>query len=166
MPGSPQHLRQRFSRAWYYQSGRDELVIALETRDSGAGAQGERIEQIVVVETFWRPHPGRTPAEPTMINATLWYAIRMGREWVGYRGAGFVSYGVDRATGHLRGHIESVLVHPAVRSERVALPFRSARISGEVVALPHAARAAELARRVEAIFAGADASPTGGTKAQ
>ena len=47
-------------------------------------------ERIVTIRTFWQPHAGKTPLDPTATNATIHYVdLRNGQIGV-YSGAGFV----------------------------------------------------------------------------
>lgn len=63
--------------------------------------------QLVHVEVFWVPHPGRTHAESTQTNAAITYHLVTPSGVLTYEGAGFVYFQPPRPGKPLVGQIES-----------------------------------------------------------
>ncbi len=71
------------------------------------------MSQIIHIEVFWRPEPGRTYAEKTQTNATILYTLLTGNDAISYEGTGFVYFRPSWDKRTITGHIESATLFPA-----------------------------------------------------
>lgn len=72
----------------------------------GAGPHGA-IEQLLHVRMFFTPRPGKTAADPTMIDAHLRYLIVTAGGTALYGGTGFVTVDTPKRDQPMRVHVES-----------------------------------------------------------
>lgn len=68
--------------------GGDIHVVA--RRDTTEGEDHLAVREFLHVQVYWRPHPGKTPADPTMADALIRYAIATREGTAFYTGTGFV----------------------------------------------------------------------------
>ena len=140
-PDGPRSLYQEFDEAYYQLDAAGSLQLVLRRQSPSQAIPTETISQIILVETFWRPIPGTTYVESTMINAKLTYLIRSGRTTRAYEGNGFVSFREARGGESLSGRIESAQLKPTAQMGRPPRPFGSAHLEGSFRALRKPRRA-------------------------
>lgn len=120
-----------------------------------------RMSQLLHVQVFWQPQPGRTAIESTQTNATLLYCLFTGDDVIAYEGAGFVFFEQTWDGRGLQGRIESSDLVPTrfVNAPtdlfgpcRLEGTFRAEEDRGHVVAVLRELRSrlAAAARPVEA----------------
>jgi len=148
-PGAPRALYQDFDEAYYHLDAADSLKLVLRREAPSRAIPTENITQIIRVETYWRPIPGTTYVESTMINAKLTYLIESGRTARLYEGNAFVSFKEDHQGEVLTGRIESANLKPAGQIGPAPTPFGQAHLEGTF-------RALRKPRRATAILTGMD----------
>lgn len=72
----------------------------------------QKITQIIHLQTFWKPHPTRTFANDSMINAKISYVMLRGSSGVSYDGGGFVDYRRKKKKSIIYGTIEGGELQP------------------------------------------------------
>ena len=77
-PGGPRSLHQNFDEAYYTIDPDGKLRLVLRNEAPSIAIPTENISQVLLIETFWRPIPGITFVESSMINANITYLIRSG----------------------------------------------------------------------------------------
>ena len=140
-PQAPRSLYQEFDEAYYQLDAAGSLQLVLRRQVPSEAIPTENITQIILVKTYWRPIPGRTYAESTMINAKLTYLIQSGRACRAYQGNGFVSFTEDRKGQTLSGRIESANLKPTGEMGHPPHPFGKAQLEGTFRALRKPRRA-------------------------
>lgn len=133
-PDQPQQLFEQFDQSVF---GRDEdgnVRIVLRSVVPSRIDPRQTVEQLVLIKSRYRPVPGQSPVEATMINASIHYVIATGPSTAAYEGAGFLSYSISRDGKTLIGRIESGQIGISSESGRRALPFGRSQISGELIA--------------------------------
>lgn len=126
----PRSLYQEFDEAYYQLDAAGSLQLVLRRQVPSQAIPTENITQVILVKTFWRPIPGRTYAESTMINAKLTYLIQSGRACRAYQGNGFVSFTEHRKGQTLSGRIESANLKPTGEMGHPPHPFGKAQLEG------------------------------------
>lgn len=110
----------------------------------------EQIEQILDAHLFWKPNPGRTPANPTTMNVTLRYIIQSPNGFALYTGTGFVYLKKKkRWSDVLIGELENG--HLNLDSQMGDVPdlLGTARVTGTLYARPDGNRAVALIREID-----------------
>ena len=87
-PDAPRSLYQEFDEAYYQLDAAGALQLLLRRQNPSQAIPTESITQTILIKTLWRPIPGTTYVESTMINAKLTYLIQSGRTARAYRGNG------------------------------------------------------------------------------
>ena len=85
-------------------AGGDYHLVALAIRQTEGGGE---IRQYLDVHVYWKPVPGKTPSNPSTLDATLCYAIQSPSGVAIYRGSGFVYLKERRWSDKLIGKLES-----------------------------------------------------------
>ena len=85
---------------------------AMVTSDQSPLHDEVLMSQIIQVEVFWRPLPGRTYAQRTQTNANILYCLIRGESSISYEGAGFVYFEPSRDGNSVEGRIESAELFP------------------------------------------------------
>ncbi len=148
--GVSQGYHQSFDECYYrFDAGRNlELVARHTTRGDG----GLENVQVVHLRTFWRAVPGRTPAEQTMINATVAYMIVTWPTGADFRGSGFVSFTENRERTEATGRLERSSLKPHRRLGDAPRLFDRAELTGQFVAKRNEARVVEILNEMERLF--------------
>lgn len=130
--GSGQASRHytEFTRAYFKRHPDGQIELLLRTQQPSQLDPTQTITQLVHVQTFWTPRPGRTYAERTQINARVQYAILTPPTGIRYDGGAFVSYKTDPITQEMVGWIESGELGPRFQMGNAVEPFGPARITG------------------------------------
>ncbi len=148
-PAAPRTLYQDFDEAWYLVDSGGTVRVILRRDLPSREVPGESITQIVRLEAFWKPIPGLTNAESSMLNATITYLIRSGPYGVVYRGNGFVSFQEDRRAGTLTGMLEAGRLEPSAALGEPPAPFGPSRIEGAFSARQDLRRATTLLNQLD-----------------
>jgi hypothetical protein len=88
------------------------------------------MSQLIHINVFWLPRPGKTYAESTQTNATIVYCLLVGGRVITYRGAGFVYFKQSRDGQTIAGRIESATLMPTSRLDQGLDLFGPCRIHG------------------------------------
>ncbi len=143
-PGGPRSLHQNFDEAYYTIDPDGKLRLVLRNEAPSIAIPTENISQVLLIETFWRPIPGITFVESSMINANLTYLIRSGPTARAYEGNGFVSFKENRRKGLLTGKIESANLRPTGQFGNPPAPFGRAHLDGTFRATNRSDRATNI----------------------
>lgn len=134
-PLAPKKYTTDFTEAYFARSADGGLDILLRWKQPTQADPTQEMEQIVHAHTFWVPVYGTTRAEASMLNTTLRFMILTPPTGVGYQGAGFLTFTIDRAGERLDGRIESGELAPKQAVGGARKPFGPARISGRIRAV-------------------------------
>ena len=114
-------------------ASRDVHVIARAAHDSD-----EATTQYLHLHVYWRPHPGKTPADATTSDATLRYVVASENGVAVYTGTGFAL--LRRRWGdRLEVALESARLHLTSKTGDLPDPLGETRISGKLWARADAA---------------------------
>jgi hypothetical protein len=119
-----------------------------EPGENSAFAGQVRMSQIILIDVFWRPQPGRTFVESSQTNANIIYCLTTGPNSITYEGAGFVSFAESRDGRSIVGRIESAALYPARFANAPADLFGPCRMTGQFEAQRDAAKIHSLRRDV------------------
>jgi hypothetical protein len=150
-PDGPRSLFQDFDDAYYKLDAAGDLDLLLRRHSPSEAIPTEHITQTILVRTYWRPIPGTTHVESSMINAKITYVIQSGRAMRVYEGNGFVSFSEHRKDRSLSGRIESGHLRPTGEIGDPPHPFGRARIEGVFRALNDPRRATRILTDVKCI---------------
>ncbi len=124
-PQQPARYGERFDRVSYAVNAQRNwdfvfeilpTTVRVESPDVASSATGgtaptaaveTQMSQMLHVQVFWQPQPGRTAIESTQTNATLLYCLFTGDDVIAYEGAGFVFFEKTWNGRGLQGRIES-----------------------------------------------------------
>jgi hypothetical protein len=148
--GGPQEYHQSFDECYYrLDAARNLELVARHTTPGDGGLENI---QVVHLRTFWRAVPGRTPAERTMINATVAYMIVTWPTGADFRGSGFVSFTENREGTEVTGRLERSSLKPHRRLGDAPRLFDRAELTGRFVAERNEARVIEILNDMERLF--------------
>jgi hypothetical protein len=148
----PRSLFQEFDDAYYLLDAAGNLDLLLRRRSPSEAIPTEHITQTILVRSYWRPIPGTTAIESSMINARITYVIQSGRATCIYEGNGFVSFSEQRKGRSLSGRIESGHLRPTGEIGNPPHPFGRAQVEGTFHAVNDARRATHLLTQVRRIL--------------
>lgn len=134
-PLRPERYATDFPEAYFAETPRGGLEILLRWRQPSSLDPTQQMEQVVHIETFWKPRYGTTRAEATMINARLRFAILTPPTGVAYEGGGFLTCTMSRDGSVLDATLESGNLAPARVAGGAKEPFGPARVSGVIRAV-------------------------------
>lgn len=97
--------------AQWIDAGGDLHIVATATR-LGSGSAAKAITQILHIQMYWKPYPGKTPANRTATDATLRYVVFTPEGAAAYTGTGFV-YATQPRFGPLKVDLERAELRPA-----------------------------------------------------
>jgi len=126
--GQREHFHETYDECFYSASRNGRVDIVARRKDPGP--DGAAITQIMHLRTRFPTIPGTTPAESSMINATVHFAIIDGHGGVCYEGAGFVSTHEDAQRGALAGALERAELAENRRVGHGGELFQRARVTG------------------------------------
>ncbi len=106
------------------------------------------MSQIVEVEVFWRPQPGRSYAESSQTNANIVYGLTTGAGSITYEGAGFVSFSLSADKKRMQGRIESSTLYPARTVNAPPDLFGPCRMTGSFTAVEDRKHVVEKLREI------------------
>lgn len=109
----------------------------------------QQIEQILDAHVFWKPNPGRTPANPNTMDVTLRYIIQSPNGFALYTGTGFIYVKNKRWSDVLIGELEDG--HLSLDSQIGDVPdlLGTAPVTGTLYARPDGNRAVALIREID-----------------
>ena len=78
---TPERHYEDFDESYFRRrdGGLIDLVLRKQTR--ATADQTRKIDQIIVLRAYWKPFPGRTYANDSMLNANLCYVLMKGVAW-------------------------------------------------------------------------------------
>ena len=132
--GEASSFFEEFHEAYYGTDSFGNVDIVCRRSVQESNPDDEPLVQVLHIRSFWRPHPGVTSAEPSMINALVSYMIVSGNTGTSFDGAGFVSFRQDRKKSTLTGKLESARLTPYRRLGDAPNIFEKPEISGEFIA--------------------------------
>ena len=100
------HHFEDFDESYYRVRDGGLVDVVLRRQSASVTDQTKQIVQIIVLRSFWKPHPGRTYAEASMLSANLCYLIMKGNAAVSYEGGGFFQYREKPRKGLITGRLE------------------------------------------------------------
>lgn len=167
----PEIYRERFDGGYYRINADHNWTLVFEikpvlvrpvhkdeatSQPASAPAQGDDEElwmsQIVEVEVFWRPHPGRSYAESSQTNANIVYCLTTGTGSITYEGAGFVTFSESRDRKSVKGRIESATLYPARTVKEPSDLFGPCRMTGTFTAVEDRKRVVERLQEIRRRF--------------
>lgn len=144
----PVRYAETFERSHYCRDAHGNWLIVMEIPpvwvESGASEapsglasanQSGWTSQLVQVEVFWVPYPGRTHAESTQTNAAITYHLVKPSSVVTYEGAGFVYFQPPKPGKPIIGRIESGSLLRAPDVSESADLFGPCRLRGTITAV-------------------------------
>ena len=140
-PGSPQRYFTRFDESVYRTDAAGNLDIVLRGEHEGEGGPGDQVVELVHLHAFWKPIPGTSFAERSMINTRVKYLILTGDTAILYEGAGFATFRLNRRTQRLTGRLEAAQLVPTRRRGPARDLFGAAQLKGTFSASPDDRRA-------------------------
>lgn len=151
-PGEGKRYTETFDEAYYSLDDDGNLIAVLRRLPDGHSDPSEAITQVVRLETFWRPIPGRTVAHRTQINATVSYYILVGQTGATFEGSGSVFFDEDREEGTLEGSLDLAVLHP--KRERIVGGdlFKRAELSGRFHAVRNPRRVTDISNDLNRLF--------------
>lgn len=103
--------------------------------------------QLLHIYVFWKPWPGKTPADETTTTALVTYAVANEQGVAVYRGTGFVF--PRRRGGGLQVEVGAARLHLTSRRGDIPDTLGDARVSGRLYPRADAGRTADLMRELE-----------------
>jgi hypothetical protein len=132
--GEAELLFQEFDTCYYAMTAGGHMDIVMQRETPSQVDPAQTIAQAVHLRGFWKPIPGTTLAEESMINGTICYMIVTGTAAVGYQGGLFMSFRENVKLGRLTGKLESSRLEPLRKRGGAKEPFASALAKGTFVA--------------------------------
>ena len=149
--GETEFFHETFDEC-FFAKGPDGNVDVVARRRIPADGENERLTQLVHLRTVFRAVPGTTPADQTMINGIVAYAIVGEHGGVCFEGAGFVSC-ADRKDGALLvGELEQAKLRAHRRRGRVGEIFEAAVLAGPFRATRDRKRVISLLNELSSFF--------------
>ncbi len=145
------HHFEDFDESYYRVRDGGLVDIVLRRQTTSETDRTKKIVQIIVLRSFWKPHPGRTYAEASMLSANLCYLIMKGNAAVSYEGGGFFQYSEKRRKGLIRGRLEGADLQQLRGTPGLSI-FGKASISGRFRAQRNDRRATRIINEVDQIL--------------
>jgi hypothetical protein len=148
-PVSPQTFDVKlWEGAYYVEPGGDYHIVGRSVHQPAGGAGTGEITQLVHIHMFWRPRPGKTFANSSMIDAVLRYAIVTDQGAALYDGTACVfvkkTYG-----GKLKITLEGGRLQLSAQDGTAPEILGAARVEGELTAGPDSSLALQLRREID-----------------
>lgn len=147
--GEVELLFQQFDTCYYALSAGGNMDIVMQSETPSQIDPTQTILQTVHLRGFWKPIPGTTLAEETMINGTVCYMIVTGTAAVGYQGGLFISFKENSRRGRLTGKVESSRLVPLRKRGGAQEPFAAALATGTFVAKRDRRRVVKILNDIE-----------------
>ncbi|HNQ22430.1 MAG TPA: hypothetical protein PKK06_04985 [Phycisphaerae bacterium] len=109
-PAEPVRYRETFPVAYYDLDDHGNLHLVLQKTDERQPGPEHAIEQVIWVQSVWRPRPGRTVADATQINGQVFYQVRTADGVFRWRGAGSVFFDEAGSGKALNGVVDQAVL--------------------------------------------------------
>lgn len=157
-PYFPERYAVRFDRCSYYLQSDGDAQIAAHAGYLGASEPALAVDQYLHLHMFWKPWPGKTPDNPTSIDATVRYAIVTDDGAAVYEGTAYVYPRKARFSDDLRLQIESARLKRVVVVGEAPALLGDTRLVGTLRAKPDQADTLDIARYIDKTAAMQDRS--------
>lgn len=147
--GEVELLFQEFDTCYYAMTAGGHMDVVMQRETPSQVDPAQTITQAVHLRGFWKPIPGTTLAEKTMINGTICYMIVTGTAAIGYQGGLFMSFKENAKKGRLTGKLESSRLVPLRKRGGAKEPFASALATGTFVAKRDRRRVVKILNDIE-----------------
>ncbi len=149
---APQLHYEDFDESYYRlrDGGLVDVVLRRQTR--AAADQTRKIVQTIVLRSYWKPFPGRTYANDSMLNASLCYVLVKGESAISYEGGGFFQYAEKRGGEVITGKLECGDLQPLRAVGGDLGIFERARISGKFKARRDDRRTTRIMNRIDQLL--------------
>jgi len=141
-----------FRRAAYRLAPGGLVELVLQTERPSALDPTQTIRQVLLIQAFWNPQPGRSFVESSQIDARVRFAMLTPPTGVRYDGSAMVTWRVDRASRRLTGWIESGSLTPRFRMGDAVEPFGAANFTGSFIADENPGEVVETIQMLESRF--------------
>ncbi len=146
---TPELYYEDFDESYFRLRDGGLVDLVLRKRTRAAADQTRKIVQIIVVRSYWKPFPGRTYANDSMLNANLCYVLIKGDSAISYEGGGFFQYAQKHAGEVITGKLECGDLQPLRRVGGDLSTFERARISGTFKARRDDRRTTQIINRID-----------------
>ncbi len=141
----PEHYQARLEECAYYLDPAGDIHAVGRSQHTD---EHGTLTQYVHVHIFWKPWPGKTPADQTSTDAVIRYILARSSGCAVYEGTGFAFPRRQRG-GELRIDIESAYLRPLSQSGELPDVLGSARLKGTLRAANRPGSAAHLVREMD-----------------
>lgn len=148
----PTHYFESFDECYYTTDGLGRIDLVARRLSPPDEETGGEVTQVIHLKGIWRADPGRTFADPTMINATVSYLIVSGGRGAGFEGAGFLSFNEDRWTRTAAGRLELAKLAPKRRFGEGEHLFDRAELQGQFHAVRDPRRVVRILNEMRRLF--------------
>ncbi len=145
---SIQHY-ELFDDAYYQIDGAGLTHLILQKISLTSENPPQKIIQTFHIQSQWKPNPGLTYSDASMINATISYVIQKGNSGISYDGGGFASYKVQSSGTVLTGELEGAELQPLRNPSGDLRVFERVRISGRFRAIRDDRRVIRILRQIQ-----------------
>jgi len=144
-PYFPEHYQARLDECAYYLDPDGDIhAVGRSQHNDEHGT----LTQLVHVHIFWKPWPGKTPADQTATDAVIRYILARPSGRAVYEGTGFAFPRKQRG-GELQIAIESAALRPLSQSGELPDVLGTARLVGLLRAVDRPGTAAHLIREMD-----------------
>ncbi len=149
---APQLHYEDFDESYFRRRDGGLVDVVLRKQTRATADQTRKIDQIIVLRAYWKPFPGRTYANDSMLNANLCYVLIKGDSAISYEGGGFFQYGEKNGGEVITGKLEGGDLQPlrAVGGDLVI--FERARITGKFKARRDDRRTTRIMNRIDQLL--------------
>ena len=149
---TPQLHYEDFDESYFRMrdGGLIDLVLRKQTR--ATADQTRKIVQIIVLRSYWKPFPGRTYANDSMLNANLCYVLIKGDSAISYEGGGFFQYAAKKGGEVITGKLEGGDLQPLRAVGGDLGIFERARITGKFKARRDDRRTTQIINQIDQLL--------------
>ena len=149
---TPQLHYEDFDESYFRMrdGGLIDLVLRKQTR--ATADQTRKIVQIIVLRSYWKPFPGRTYANDSMLNANLCYVLVNGDSAISYEGGGFFQYVEKKGGEVITGKLECGDLQPLRAVGGDLGIFERARITGKFKARRDDRRTTQIINQIDQLL--------------
>lgn len=147
--GEPRRFHESFPEAFYDLDGLGNLQLVLRRSTKVQDEHGGSITQVVHLRSFWRPVPGKDPADDSQINSVVTYAVFDGNSGTAFEGGGAIYFVAAKDEDHLTGSVDRIRLRPVRRFGSGEILFEQAEIAGSFFARRDPLRVAQIANELE-----------------
>ncbi len=150
--GPPQLHYEDFDESFYRLRNGGLVDVVLRKQARATADQTRKIIQIIVLRSYWKPFPGRTYANDSMLNASLCYVLINGDSAISYEGGGFFQYAEKKGGEVITGKLEGADLQPLRAVGGDLGIFERARISGKFKAHRDDRRTTQIMNRIDQLL--------------